>query len=211
MFEWVEVENGRKALQYHMDIGVAAVTPLLLECLYEVQDVQSFESIFSQYRVIFEYPYTQLSNYGLYALGFCISACSNTWSLTVRGMSRDGPEMLSSGMKSVDYGGGSIERLVFVLGCKGIMTKREHLLQIPHQILQCIKSLNLGIIELGNDIDQRGFENLAECIPCLHSLTRLGISSNPGSDQPSSSLNQLEVGDFSLSGPYMAVNVAKEL
>ena len=89
-FEWVEVENGRKALQYHMDIGIAAVTPLLLECLYEVQDVQSFESfesIFSQYRMIFEYPYTQLSNYSLYALGFCISTCSNTWSVTVRGMS----------------------------------------------------------------------------------------------------------------------------
>ena len=34
--------------------------------------------------------------------------------------------MLGSGMKSVDYGGGSIEKLVFVLGCKGIMTEREH-------------------------------------------------------------------------------------
>ena len=177
-FEWVEAENGRKALQYHVDIGVAAVTPLLLECLYEAQDVQSFESIFSQYRVIFEYPYAQLSNYGLYALGFCISACSNTWSVTVRGMSREGPEMLGSGMKSVDYGGGSIEKLDFIIGCKGIMTKREHLLQIPHPILQCIKLLNL----VNNDIDQRGFENLAECIPYLHSLTKLRISNNPGGD-----------------------------
>ena len=86
--------------------------------------------------------------------------------------------MLGSGMKSVDYGGGSIEKLVFVLGCKGIMTKREHLLQIPHQILQCIKSLNLGY----NYIDQRDFENLAECIPYLHSLTSLDISNNPRSD-----------------------------
>ena len=176
VFEWVKSENRRKALQYKVDIGVAAVTLLLLDCLYEAQDVKSFESIFSQYRL--ECSYTELSNYSLYALGFCISACSNTWSVIVRGMSREGPEMLSSGMKSVDYGGGSIEKLDFIIGCKGIMTEREHLLQIPHPILQCIKLLNLGI----NNIDQRGFDNLAECIPYLHSLTKLNISNNPGGD-----------------------------
>ena len=30
------------------------------------------------------------------------------------------------------------------------------------------------------DIDQRGFDNLAECIPYLQSLTSLDISGNPG-------------------------------
>ena len=29
-FEWVNVENGRKALQYHVDIGIAAGLPLYL-------------------------------------------------------------------------------------------------------------------------------------------------------------------------------------
>ena len=80
-------------------------------------------------------------------------------------------------MKSVDYGGGSIEELA-LLDCKGIMNEGKHLLQIPHQILQHIKSLKL----VRCDIDQRGFENLAECIPYLHSLTSLDIGVNPGGD-----------------------------
>lgn len=32
------------------------------------------------------------------------------------------------------------------------------------------------------DLDQRGFESLAKCIPYLHSLTSLNISGNPGGD-----------------------------
>ena len=44
--------------------------------------------------------------------------------------------------------------------------------------LQIIEALHL----IGCNIDQRGFENLAECIPYLHSLTLLDISGTSGSD-----------------------------
>ena len=150
------------------------VGPFLLECLYETQDIQICKRVFGQHRVKF---YSHSTNYGIYALGYCISVCSNTWNVAIVGIPREGLEMLVHGMKSVDYGGGSIEKLFF-LECKGIMNEGEHLLQIPHQILQHIKSLRFKQC----DIDQRGFENLAECIPYLHSLTSLDISYNPGGD-----------------------------
>ena len=58
---------------------------------------------------------------------------------------------------------------------KGFMNEGEDL---SHHILKPITSLKL----VGCDIDQRGFENLAKCIPYLHSLTSLAISDNPGGD-----------------------------
>ena len=150
------------------------VGPFLLECLYETQDIQR---VFGQHRVTIQL-YSHLTNYyDLYALGYCISVCSNTWNVTTVGTPREGLEMLGHGMKSVDYGGGSIEELNLSRS-EGIMNEGEHLLQIPHQILQHIKSLTLREC----DIDQRGFENLAKCIPYLHSLTSLEIYGNPGGD-----------------------------
>ena len=162
--------------EYKMDEvnNVVEVGPFLLECLYETQDIQICKRVFGQHRVEFD---SHSTNYGLYALGHFISVCSNTWNVATVGTPREGLEMLGHGMKSVDYGGGSIEELD-LLGSKGIMNEGEHLLQIPHQILQHIKSLKLRMC----DIDQRGFENLAECIPYLHSLTSLDIRDNPGGD-----------------------------
>ena len=81
--------------------------------------------------------------------------------------------MLGHGMKSVVYGGGFIEKLD--LHWPQGLNEGE---QIPHQLLQHIKSLTLTEC----DIDQRGFENLAECIPYLHSLTSLDINYSPGGD-----------------------------
>ena len=153
-----------------VDYDVLIVSPVLLECLYEAQDVQSCESVFGQYRVRI-YKECGLSNYGLYALGYCISVCSNTWN--VRTSIREGLEMLGHGMKSVDYGRGCIEELDLYFSI-GIMNKGKDLLQIPHPILQSIKSLKL----VWCTIDQRGFKNLAECIPYLHSLTSLDIHMN---------------------------------
>ena len=160
--------------KYLMEDNVVTVGSFLLDCLYEAQDVQSCERVFGQYRVRF---HSQSTNYGLYALGYCISVCSNTWNVATGDIPREGLEMLGHGMKSVHYGGGSIEELE-LLGSQGIMNEGKHLLQIPHQILQHIKLLKLGIC----DIDQRGFENLAECIPYLHSLKSLDISHNPVGD-----------------------------
>ena len=165
--------------EYKMDEvkNVVEVGPFLLECLYETQDIQICKRVFGQHRVKLHDSFLHSTNYGLYALGYCISVCSNTWNVTIVYTPREGLEMLGHGMKSVDYGGGSIERLD-LLGSEGIMNEGEHLLQIPHQILRHIKSLELMMC----DIDQRGFENLAECIPYLHSLTSLDISVNPGGD-----------------------------
>ena len=164
--------------EYKMDEvnDVVKVGPFLLECLYETQDIQIYKRVFGQHRVTIQL-YSHLTNYGLYALGYCISVCSNTWNVATVGTPREGLEMLGHGMKSVDYGGGSIEELDLSRS-EGIMNEGEHLLQIPHQILQHIKSLILRKC----DIDQRGFENLAKCIPYLHSLTSLEIYGNPGGD-----------------------------
>ena len=172
-FKWVH--RGFEDV-YKVGKNVVSVRPFLLECLFEAQNVQSCKSVFGQYRVEFN-SLLELSNYGFYALGYCISVCSNTWNVTTVGIPREGLEMLGHGMKSVDYGGGSIEELD-LYGSGGIMNEGEHLLQIPYHILRHIKSLKLRWC----DIDQRGFENLAKCIPYLHSLTSLDIHGNPGGD-----------------------------
>ena len=176
-FKRVKVESVIVICEYMMDEvnDVVEVGLFLLECLYETQDKQICKRVFGQHRVRFD---SRSTNYGLYALGYCISVCSNTWNVTSVGIPREGLEMFGHGMKSVDYGGGSIEELD-LSGSQGIMNEGEHLLQIPHQILQHIKSLELMVC----DIDQRGFENLAKCTPYLHSLTSLDISGNPGGDE----------------------------
>ena len=173
---WEEVKRVKVwTIVRYKGIGeVVEVGPFLLQCLYEAQDVKSCESVFGLWSL--EFDSRLQSNYGLYALGYCISVCSNTWSVRIEDVPREGLEMLRHGMKSVDYGDGSIEE--FELSGYGIMNEGEHLLQIPHQILQHIQSLKL----MECNIDQRGFENLAECIPFLHSLTSLDISANPGGD-----------------------------
>ena len=146
------------------------VDPFLLQCLYEAQDIESCESAFGQQRLIH-------SGHDHYALGYCISVCSNTWNVGMQCITREGLEMLGHGMKSVDYGGGSIEALDLSRS-EGIINEGGHLLQLPHQILKLITVLGLGDC----NIDQRGFENLAMCIPYLYSLIELDISRNPGGD-----------------------------
>ena len=174
-FYLVKMEIPLNKYMYYKKGDTVTVSRFLLRCLYEAQDVQICKRIFGQHRVEFES--LEISNYGLYALGYYICICSNSWNVATPYTPTEGLEMLGHGMKSVDYGGGSIEKLDLSQS-KGIMNEGEYLLQIPHQILQHIKLLQLG----GCDIDQRGFENLAECIPYLHSLTSLYISVNPGGD-----------------------------
>ena len=149
----------------------------IIQCVYEAQDLQSCERVFSQHQVVIVYPEPDLSA-ALFALGYCISLCSNAWDISLSGTCGDPElEMFSHGLKSTHYGGGSIEKL-HLFWSRDVMNEKEYLLQIPHQILQQIKSLIMNEC----DINQRGFENLAECIPYLHSLTSLNISGNPGGD-----------------------------
>ena len=172
-FDEGDWEESCRVIQYQVEEDVVTAGYFLLECLYEAQDVQCCESVFGQYKVKFNSANFEVSNYCLYALGYCISICSNTWNVTILDTPREGLEMLGHGMKSVNYGGGSIEKLDLIMS-KGVLNEGEHLLQIP--CLQHIQSMSL----VDNAIDQRGFDNLAECIPYLHSLTSLTISSNPG-------------------------------
>lgn len=156
------------------------VNPFLIQCLYEARDIQSCKSVFTHQCVVLDTEDVQimsgLSNYACYALGYCISVHNNTWNLDMPGTPGEGLEMLGHGMKCVDYGGGLVDGLNLHF-CKGIMNEVKHFLQMPHEILMHIKSLNL----MECDIDQAGFENLAECIPYLTSLISLDVSSNPGS------------------------------
>ena len=157
------------------------VSSLLLECLYEAQDVQSCENIFSQTTApVFPIEsLTGYSNYELYALGYCISVCSNIMNVKIEHITQDGLEMLGHGIRSVDYhDGGSLEELD-LSSSEEAMNERKNLLHIPFHILKHIKTLTLMYCS----IDQRGFENLAECVPYLHSLTLLNISQNRGGEE----------------------------
>ena len=169
---WDEIEmfQGENYRNYNSGMSI------IIQCVYEAQDLQSCERVFDQHQVVALYPGHELSAH--FALGYCISLCSNAWDIALRG-THGGPEfeMFSHGLKSTHYGGGSIEKLD-LFWYRNNMNEKEYLLQIPHQILQQIKSLTMNEC----DINQRGFENLAECIPYLDSLTSLDISGNPGGD-----------------------------
>ena len=173
---WDEFKRVKISSTYEFVLEDDEVTvgPYLIQCLYEAQDVKSCK-IFSYCRVTFNPDDLSMTKYALYVLGYSISACSNAWNVTARSLSEVGLEMLGHGMKSVEYGGGSIDKLDLSLS-RRIMNEGEHLLQLPHQILQHITSLNLYLC----GIDHRGFENLAKCIPYLCSLTSLYVGENPG-------------------------------
>ena len=162
--EFKRVELGYWRVQPVSD--VVTVDPLLLQCLYEAQYVQSCESVFGGYKLNSDVG----SPYDVFILGYFVSLCNNTWNVHI--WTSKGLEMLGHGMKSVDYGGGSIEELDLVRSSPD----EEHLLHLSHHILQHIKSLGWKM----SLMNQTGFDKLAGCITYLHSLTSLDISGNPG-------------------------------
>ena len=83
-------------------------------------------------------------------------------------------EMLAYGLKSVEYGGGSIENFD-LSGCTGVM-EGEHFVKLPPQILYQIRSLDV----LHCSLEKRGLDILAGSIPHLHNLTSLDVSYNEG-------------------------------
>ena len=152
------------------------MNPILFQCFYEAQDVQSCSSVFGQNTVEFKTKHRSLSNYDFYALGYCICACSNSWSLQVV-VTDVGLEMLTLGMKSVKYGGGSIDDL-WLSRSNAIMNKLDPFLRIPKQVLQTVEYLFLVYCGM----EKEGFDNLATLIPRLSSLISLDVSDNPGGD-----------------------------
>ena len=166
---WDDVKRLKVEKQIVIDDEVS-VHPLIIQCVYEAQDVQSCSNVFGEERLSFISD--RISNFDLYALGYCISLCANIWNISVR-TSEVGFSMLVHGMKSVEYGGGSIEELNLARS-RGIDDGR-----IPHHILKYMKILNLKSCVM----DKRVFENLAEWISYMPNLTSLDISYNPGGDR----------------------------
>ena len=151
------------------------VESFIVECLYEAQDVQSCECVFGQSKVYYSCSF-ETTPYTVYAVGYCVSVCSNTCNVDLS-YSECGSELLEifvHGLKSVEFGGGSIENLD-LSGCTGVM-EGGHLVQLSHQILQHIRSLNL----VNCSLIKETLDILADYIPRLHSLTSLDISNNEG-------------------------------
>ena len=117
--EFKRVELGYWRVQPVSD--VVTVDPLLLRCLYEAQYVQSCESVFGGYKLNSDVG----SPYNLFVLGYFVSLCNNIVIWRSKGL-----EMLGHGMKSVDYGGGSIEELDLVRSSPDEVKHLSHLQKI---------------------------------------------------------------------------------
>ena len=170
-------DYGYRTIQHDEEVYVY-VYPSVVPCLYEAQDAESCTKVFDQSIVKYE-GYSCTIPFDAYAVGYCVSACrnSNAWNVDL-GSNHLGPELVEMfvcGMKSVDCGSGFVEELnlsVNPIKDEGIV----HLMNMPHQSLQRIKTIHLYNCEL----TQTGFDTLADLIPHLPSLTWLDINNNPG-------------------------------
>ena len=162
---------------YKVRDDIVHVWPFIIRCFYEAQDVETCTNVFGQSRVKFERSLI-ISPYDVYAVGYCVSVCNNTWTVDLSSVTSECDsetlEMLVHGLQSVKkYGGGSIEELRLDF-CMGVM-ERGHLVKLPHKIHERIRSLRIPLRNLDLDI-------LADSIPPLPSLTSLDITirGNPG-------------------------------
>ena len=171
---WRQMEDDEESIGYVVLGDTVSVWSFIVECLYEAQDVQSCECVFGQSKV--EYLCRFETPYAVYAVGYCVSVCSNTCNVNLSNSEcgSETLEMLVHGLKSVEFGGGSIEKLDLST-CSGVM-EGGRLVQLPHQILQHIRSLNL----VNCSLIKETLDILADSIPRLHSLTSLNISYNEG-------------------------------
>ena len=142
---------------------------LFIQCLYESQNTQCLEKKFGRNIVTFENG-PNISNYDAFALGYCISTSSNPWDITVSSSPGFRLEMLGYGLKC-GASGGSINRFRFS-SCEEIINDK---IEIPNPSLKHIESLSFSHCS----INERGFRNLAECLPSLHSLTSLELREYP--------------------------------
>ena len=171
-------EEGRGSVDmgYEVEGGVVRVWPSVVQCLYEAHDAVTFGSVFGQSRV--EYCGGGCNTpFDAYAVGYCVSVCKNNWNVVLSwsGLGLEVMEMLVCGLKSVQYGGGSMVQLD--LSDNPIKYEGLHSLQqFPHQILEQMRKLILS----GCGLDQTGFDLLADTVPLLSSLESLHVSDNPG-------------------------------
>ena len=178
---WEEF-TGRKVKEegrdrgYEVGDGVVRVWPSVVQCLYEAQDAGSCASVFGQSRVEY-HGWWCTTPFDAYAVGYCVSLCRNDWDVDLSGndLGPEVVEMLMCGLKSVQYGGGSVGELR-LHGNPITDEGMRFLQQFPQQILQHMKTLNLTLCGLR----QKGFDLLADTVPLLSSLESLNISANPG-------------------------------
>ena len=112
-----------------------------------------------------------------YAIGYCVFLCRNEWNVDLRenGLGPEVMEVLVCGLKSVQYGGGSVRKLNLFnnpITDEGI----RFLQKFPHLVLQQMRILELFCCGLR----QKGFDLLADTVPCLSNLESLVIPLNPG-------------------------------
>ena len=160
---------------YEVVDGVVRVWPSVVQYLYEAQDARSCASVFGQSKV--EYHGRGCTNpFEAYTVGYCVSLCRNNWNvdLSLNGLGPEVVEMLLCGLKSVQYGGGSVELNISGNPIKGEGMK--YLQQFPLQVIKQIKTLDFQACSLA----QTEFNLLADALPRLSSLKVLEISYNPG-------------------------------
>ena len=168
--------RGKRKMGYEVKDGVLSVWPLVVQCLYESQDVDSCERVFGKSEVEYCGDLLEIfvSPFDAFAVGYCVSRCRNVWNvkLGLKGMP-ELVEMLVCGLKSVEYCGGSVRKL----SCNHIKDEgMRYFQQLPPQILRQLRFLDVGYCCLG----KAGFDLLADCIPLLSNLTRLKVEDNPG-------------------------------
>ena len=164
---------------YAVGDGVVRVWPSVVQYLYEAQDTGSCTGVVGQSRVEYRGGGCNTPS-DAFAVGYCVSLCGNNWNveLMTNGLGPEMVEMLAYGLKSVQYGGGLVEKLR--LSCNPIRDEGvKYFQQFPHQILQQIKTLDLSYCDIG----QKGFDLLADILPLLSSLELLNISHNPGGNR----------------------------
>ena len=168
-------EEGRVDRGYEVRDGVVWVWPSVVQCLYEAQDAGSCASVFGQSGVEY-HGWGRSTPFDAYAVGYCVSLCRNDWDVDLRenGLGPEVVEMLVCGLKSVQYGGGSVRELR-LSGNPITDEGMRFLQQFPHQILQQMRTLILSHCGLR----QKGFDLLADTVPLLSSLESLHISFNP--------------------------------
>ena len=148
---------------------------ILPTCFYEAHSDKNC-SVFGQEceLQVYDDKFNKFTLYDMYAVGYTISVCEGSWTLDLLLKTVTKLEMLSYGLKYNQHSNGSIH--ILTLRGSSAIIETNQLLQIPGPIIQKIEYLQL----INCEISIKGFQNLAMCIPELHSLKTLKIDDNPG-------------------------------
>ena len=123
--------------------NISKADTFTVQCIYEAQDLHSC-NIDSGNGI--EFLELNPTNYDLFALGYSILACGNTWKIAIQGdLREDGFEMFGHGILSAEsHSGGALPLTIEVKTvCTSCGVHTEQLLRMPPEILRSIKALYL--------------------------------------------------------------------